>query len=398
MFTNDQLSIAIRERIAWRSRRPGIRMATFALLSALFIIFSSNKPVRSSESITIAAIYAETGIAALHNAPLIKMTELAVETINRKGGVLGKKVVLIIIDNNSTPIGAALAAQKAVHLNVSAVIGAHWSSHSLAMAPILQKAGIPMISPASTNPEVTLVGDFIFRVCFLDSLQGRAMAQFAIKDLSAKSAAIVVNIDEAYSRTLAEYFEEEFVAAGGSVLEVIQYRGDAIDFSRIINELKGLKPDVTFLPGYTRDSGLFIKQANKKGFFTTFLGGDAWDEISTLTGDSIDGSYQTIAWHPTLQNNKSRELEKLYTDKYGCELNNYSSPLAYDAVMILREAMEKCSCNRGEQLKNALYSLQDYQGVTGSITFNMNGDPASKEIMLVQFEKDTSVFVKTLHP
>ncbi len=398
MFTDDQLNSAIGERIAWRSRRPGIRMVTFALFSVLVIIISPHKTVRSSESITIAAIYAETGIAAPHNAPLIKMTELAVETINRSGGVLGKKLDLILLDTNSTPIGAALAAQKAVNMDVAAVIGAHWSSHSLAMAPILQKAGIPMISPASTNPEVTLVGDFIFRVCFLDSLQGRAMAHFARKDLDAESAAIVVNIDEAYSRTLAEYFEEEFVIAGGSVLKVIRYRGDATDFSQIIYELKGLNPDVTFLPGYTRDSGLFIKQANKEGFFTTFLGGDAWDEISSLTGDSIDGSYQTLAWHPTLQNNKSRELEKLYTDKYGCELNNYSSPLAYDAVMILREAMEKCSCNRGEQLKNALYSLQDYQGVTGSITFNMNGDPASKEVMLVQFENDTSVFVKTLHP
>ena len=139
----------------------------------------------ASDSIKIGAIFSKTGIAAIHNAPLIEMVGLAAEEINNEGGLLGLPVRLIVLDNKSTPIGSRLAAEKAKREGIIAVIGAHWSSHSLAVAPTLQKARIPMISPGSTNPKVTQIGNYIFRVCFIDSFQGSAMARFAYTDLGA---------------------------------------------------------------------------------------------------------------------------------------------------------------------------------------------------------------------
>ena len=397
MLADIQLNSAVRERNDRRASRSGVQRGLYCLLLAVFFFLVSSHRAISSEHIPVAAIFSETGIAASHNAPLISMTELAFESINNNGGVSGKKLELIVLDNNSTPIGSAVAAEKAVKLGVVAVIGGHWSSHSLAMAPILQEAKIPMITPASTNPEVTLTGEYIFRVCFVDSIQGRAMALFAREELKAERAALVVNIDEAYSRTLADYFEESFIAANDTIVKKIKYRRDATDFSDIIGKLKEFNPDVTYIPGYTRDSGLFIKQAVRQGLTTTFLGGDAWDEISALTGNLIDGSYQTIAWHPQVPNVKSTQLKKLYTDKHGNSLTHFSSPLAYDAVMILKEALNKCHCERGEAIKDALYGLQPFEGATGTISFNKNGDPANKAIMLVKFHEDKPVFVKTLH-
>jgi branched-chain amino acid transport system substrate-binding protein len=143
------------------------------LVGLLAILYQS---VMAAEPATIAAIFAKTGIATAYGAACISGVELAVEEINRQGGVLDRPLKRIVLDNRSTPIDSAIAAKEAVRLQSMAVIGSDWSSHSLATAPVLQKAGIPMISPGSTNPKVTLIGNFIFRVCFINPFQGEVMA------------------------------------------------------------------------------------------------------------------------------------------------------------------------------------------------------------------------------
>jgi branched-chain amino acid transport system substrate-binding protein len=348
--------------------------------------------------IHIAAIFSQTGIAAAHNEPLISMVQLAVEEINQSGGILNRPVQLILLDNQSTPIGAAVAAEAAVKMGVTAVIGAHWSSHSLAMAPILQKAGIPMISPGSTNPEVTKTGDFIFRVCFLDSFQGIAMARFAHDDLKAQSALILRNIDEAYSVMLAEFFKTAFTELGGRVLLDTGYRGKAVDFATIISNAKELHPDVIYLPGYTRDSGLFIKQAKRMGIKSTFLGGDAWDEIENFAGADIEGSYQSAPWHPQAPFPKSRHLQELYQRKFHRQIVNMSAPLAYDAVYLLANAIEQAGSLDRSAIRVALAATRRFQGATGLISFDDNGDPENKEVLIIQFRNGKRAFYKTIRP
>jgi branched-chain amino acid transport system substrate-binding protein len=352
----------------------------------------------TAEPVRIVAIFSHTGIAATHNEPLIPMVQLAVEEINRTGGVNGRLIQLILLDNQSTPIGARLAAQEAIRLDATAVVGAHWSSHSLSMAPVLQSAGIPMISPGSTNPEVTRIGSYIFRACFLDSFQGVAMATFASQDLKARTAVVVQNIDEAYSVMLAGFFKKAFIEAGGRVLLDEGYRGKAVDFSDIIAKIKRSSPDVIYLPGYTRDSGLFIKQAVKLQVQGIFLGGDAWDEIEEIAGDAINGSYQSAPWHRQAPFPKSVYLQNLYRRKFMQEIDNVSAPLAFDAVMLLADAMKRADSIRGADIRRALAETDNFQGATGIFSFDENGDPKSKDVIIIQFKDGRRIFHKTIRP
>jgi branched-chain amino acid transport system substrate-binding protein len=348
--------------------------------------------------VRIAAIFSQTGIAASHNAPLIQMAKLAVAEVNDAGGVLGQPLELVLLDNYSTPIGSSIAAEKAVQLQVTAVIGAHWSSHSLCIAPILQKAGIPMISPGSTNPKVTRIGDYIFRACFLDSFQGKAMARFAFRDLEAKKAAILTNLDESYSLMLAEYFKTSFSQVGGKILIDEGYRGKAVDFADLLRQVKRAAPDVLYIPGYTRDSGLLIRQAASMGIQTTFLGGDAWDEIDAVAKEALIGSYQSAAWHPGAPFEKSIHLQNVYRARFGTNIKNVSAPLSYDAVMLLVDAIRSAGTLDRKKIRDALASTKGFTGATGLITMDENGDPRNKEVIILRWDKDGSVYLKTITP
>ncbi len=350
----------------------------------------------ASENITIALMYSVTGKAALPNDDLGKMVRLAIDDVNSRGGVLGRQLELVVFDTMSTPIGSAQAAQKAVTLGVSAVVGGIRSSHSLAMAPVLQKADIPMITPVSTNPQVTLVGDYIFRVCFLDHHQGRTMALFAREELGAQTTAVVTNIDEEYSIELGNYYRRSFEQAGGRVVAKLQYRADSTEFSTLLAELQQFDPDVVYLPGYSRDSGLFIKQARALGFSFTFLGGDAWEGITAYAEDAVDGSYLTVPWHPVVDQEMSRNLKERYFRLYGSTLDSFSSPLAYDAIMVLVEAMRMAGSTDGKRVRDALASIESYQGVTGEIGFDANGDPKGKQVIIIEFEDTRPTIVKIL--
>lgn len=370
------------------------------MLSGLLLagLGALSTPRAEEQPIRIAAIFSETGIAAPHNLPLIEMTKLAVLHINSQGGLLGRPLQLLIFDNLSTPIGSALAAQRAVAENVTAVIGAHWSSHSLAMAPILQEAGIPMISPGSTNPEVTVGKNYIFRACFIDSFQGLAMAKFAIHELHAKTAAVITNIDEDYSTMLGQFFESAFREAGGRVVAEIGYRGTATDFSAIIKNIAEKRPEVVYLPGYTRDSGLFIKQAEKLGLKAIFLGGDAWDEIEKYAGSSIEGSFQSAPWHPEVPFPESEKMKKVFAASHGKNIENNSSPLAYDAVMLLAGAINRAGSLDRPAIRAALAATVDFLGATGPITFDANGDPQNKAIIIIEFRGGKRLFRKAISP
>jgi branched-chain amino acid transport system substrate-binding protein len=376
------------------------RRVPLLLLWFLFLTLSggSSGLGHGAEPIKIAAIFSETGIAAPHNLPMIDMVQLTVDHLNQHGGVLGRPLQLILLDNGSTPIGSSQAAQKAIAMGVTAVIGAHWSSHSLAIAPLLQEAGIPMISPGSTNPEVTRDRDYVFRVCFIDSFQGLAMAKFAAHELQAKTAAVVTNIDEDYSTTLGRFFATAFQKAGGTVVAEIGYRGTATDFSASINELIAKKPQVVYLPGYTRDSGLFIKQSRKIGLQTIFLGGDAWDEIEKYAGTSIEGSFQSAAWHPQVPFAESEAMNAIFAGNRGKNIENISAPLAYDAVMLLAAAMTRAGSTDRAAIRHALATTADFPGATGPISFGSGGDPHNKAIIVIEFQEGRRLFRNVISP
>ena len=350
---------------------------------------------KASEPVKIALILSRTGIAAKDNAPAIKGAELAVEEINSKGGLLGHCLQMIIIDNKSTPLGSKFAAEEAVKLNVAAVIGAMWSSHSMPMISILQKARIPMISPTSTKQEVTLAHDYIFRVCITDETQGRILAMFAYMDLKAQTVVILKNINEEYSLGLAESFARFFTQKGGKVLYQGNYKGKAVDFVDILTETKKIHPDVIFIPGYARDSGFIVKQAVKMGIKSTFLGGDGWeDTIYNYSGNAIEGAYYAIHWHPEVLFAQNKHFLKLYRKKYGKKNNNVIPPLTYDSIMLFADAVRRAGSPDRIEIRNALAETKDFQGAAGTITFDDNGDPLNKKAIILRLENGSSIPVK----
>lgn len=352
----------------------------------------------ADEPIRVAAVFSLTGIAARHNQPLVEMIRVAVDRVNDDGGVLGRKLELLVLDNKSTPIGSLEAAQNAIGAGVTAVIGAHWSSHSLAMAPLLQDARIPMISPASTNPDVTRGRSYVFRVCFLDSMQGEAMARFAIDELQVRTVAIFRNIDERYSIDLASFFQKSFLARGGAVVLNAGYRGDSADFAESIAELLKLQPQAIYIPGYTRDTALFMKQARQEGVTSIFLGGDGWDMLGALVSGEIEGSYQTVLWHSDVPYNESSVVRALYNETHGHEIQNLTTPLGYDAVMLLVDAIRRAGSTDRVKLREALAATRNFPGATGPITFDENGDPQNKEIIIVKFVGGETRYITAIRP
>lgn len=359
--------------------------ASYCLQPAAIAAADPESVEKTSPTIPIAAIFSRTGFAAIHNTSLLDVTLMTVDQINREGGVLGKQLELIVLDNASTPIGARKAALKAIELGVVGVIGAHWSSHSMGMAPALQKAGIPMISPASTHPELTEGKDYVFRACFVDDVQGEAMARFAVRDLGLKTVVILRNVDEAYSTKLADYFLYAFIRFGGTVLYDAYYRGKATDFSEAISEIKELQPDAVYIPGYSRDTALFMKQARKQGVKAVFLGGDGWEILERLVADAVEGSYQTVHWHPDVPYPTSEKVKELYKDTHGFDLKYLSAPLAYDAVKLLAAAIEEAGQADPARIRDALASMQDFAGATGTWSFDERGNPIGKKVIIATY-------------
>ncbi|MFW5855411.1 MAG: ABC transporter substrate-binding protein [Thermodesulfobacteriota bacterium] len=378
-------------RLQWAGSARLIRAVLW-----LMVMISS---AAASEPVTLALIVAETGLAVDDGTPARKGAEIALAEINQAGGLLGAPLRIIQLDNRSTPLGAKRAAEQAVDLGVQGVIGAIWSSHSAPMAAVLQAARIPMITPGSTKPEITLTGDYIFRACFLDSFQGRVMARFAFSDLGCPTAAVLKNINEEYSITLGEFFSAHFEKEGGEIVYEGNYQGVSVDFHDLLIETGVRRPHTIFIPGYSRDSGLLIKQARKMRIHAVFLGGDAWDgPIEDYAGTAVNGSYFSSHWHPEVDFPRSRGFMARYRKRFGDEPISSFAALTYDSVFLFAEAVRRAGSAETGRIRKALADTRDFKGVTGPISFNANGDPLDKKVSILKFENGSRHFMRSIGP
>jgi branched-chain amino acid transport system substrate-binding protein len=306
---------------------------------------------------------------------------------------------LVIFDNKSTALNSREAATKAVSHGVIGVVGAVWSTHSLAIAPVLQRNGITMVSPGSTAPEVTQVGDYIFRTCYTDKFQGKLMADFAFHSTHCRRAAVLTNISESYSKILSRFFAASFEANGGRIVYEGGYKGSATDFEKILVPMIHRKPDVIFVPGYTQDSGLIIKQARKLGVDAAFMGGDAWETaVAQYAGRALNGCYFSTFWHPNVPYRRNREFLARFNTSYGERKISAYVPLAYDAVWLLADAIRRCQSVTSEKIRDALAATSGFRGATGSFSFDANGDPVNKGASILRFEADDWIFHKAFEP
>ncbi len=360
------------------------------------IVTLPGMPVMGEKTIDIAAIYALTGAAAEANSYALRGVRYAVDELNNGGGILGKNINLYVFDNQSTPIGSTLAAQQAAAADVVAIVGPDWSSHSISVARVAQREGIPMISSLSTNPEVTKIGNYIFRVCFTDDFQGKVVARFAYQDLHATTAVILVNVSSDYSLKLSEIFRKNFEQLGGRVLQEIEYKHNQQRFDNEIDAAVKIKADTMFIPGHD-ESGLIAKQAQDLGSSSIFLGGDGWSTpvFFKKGGSEIERGYFSTHWSVDMESEKSKSFVKRYN--IAAESPEDNIALGYDAMMLLGDAIARSGTTDRGKIRDAIARTHSFKAVTGTIDFNEFGDPIKSAVMM-KIVNGKPRFLKTIEP
>jgi len=309
---------------------------------------------------------------------------LAADQINKAGGVLGRPLELLSEDDRGEASEAASAVSKLITRDhVVALIGENASSRSLAAAPIAQSYSIPMISPTSTNVEVTKKGDYIFRVCFIDSYQGRVLAAFARKNLKAQTAAILTDSRSDYSVGLGDAFRSAFTAAGGRIVADAKYSEGDSDFSAQLTSLGPLHPDVLFIPGYYTDVGLIARQARSLGLKATLLGADGWDspKLVEIGGEAMEGSYLSNHYSVDDPAPAVRAFVDAYKAKYGADPDSIAAT-SYDAMRLLADAITRAGSTEGPRVRDALAATKDFAAVTGRITMDADRNPIKPAVVL----------------
>ena len=376
------------------------------LLTAIFLattvfLFSACKPRAqiTDDEIRIGEVGSMTGTEATFGISTHRGIELLVDTVNAQGGINGKKLRLIALDNQGKPEEAVTAVTKLVSQDkVHVILGEVASSRSLAMAPVAQRSQVPMISPSSTNPKVTEVGNFIFRVCFTDPFQGKVVAKFASEDLKAKTAALLIDQKSDYSVGLAEFFKETFTSLGGKIVIEQKYAGGDIDFKGQLTTIKGKNPDVIMVPGYYTEVGLIMKQARDLGIKATFVGGDGWDspKLAEIGGKAIEGSYFSNHYSSDDQDPRVQEFIKAYKARYN-EIPDGLAAMGYDAAQVLVDALKRTKSLSGTDLRDAIAQTKQFPGVTGLITLDENRN-ASKPAVMLKVTEGSYRFAKRVEP
>ncbi|SYZ72533.1 conserved exported hypothetical protein [Candidatus Zixiibacteriota bacterium] len=340
-----------------------------------------------------------TGTTATFGQSTHRGVLMAVDEINQDGGVLGKKIKLLTEDDQSKPEEAAMAVTKLISRDgVKAVIGEVSSSRSLAAAPICQANKIPMVSNASTNPEVTKKGDYIFRVCYIDPFQGEVMAKFVYNSLKLRRVAILKDVKNDYSIGLAQYFEENFKKLGGEIVATQAYSEGDTDFKAQLTALKGSDPEAIIVPGYYTEAALIVKQARDLNMNMPFIGGDGWDsaKLIEIGGAAMNNSYFSTAYsaddpNPVVQNFVTK-YQKLYN-----ESPDAFAVLGYDAARLLFDAIKRAGSVEGDKIRDALKATRDFPGVSGYITIDADRN-ARKPIVIIAIADGKMKYKETIQP
>lgn len=354
---------------------------------------------KKSNEILIGEFGSLTGSDATFGLSTNKGLRMAFDEINAAGGVNGKKIKLITVDDQGKNEEAASAVTRLITQdNVVAIIGEVASSRSRAAAPIAQKYQVPMITPASTNPEVTKAGDYIFRICFIDPFQGFVMAKFATQNLKAKKAAILRDVKSDYSVGLADVFSEEFKKMGGEITADLSFQSGDIDFKAQLTQIRSKNPEVIFIPGYYTEVGLIAQQARQLGIKAPLLGGDGWDssKLHEIGKEAINGNYYSN--HYTTESTDPAVIEfiKKFKEKYN-ETPDAMAALGYDAAKVLAAAISRTKEVTPKAIRDELAKTTDFPAVTGKITINSERN-AVKSAVVVQVQGPERKFITTISP
>jgi branched-chain amino acid transport system substrate-binding protein len=314
-------------------------------------------------------------------------SELAREEINQAGGINGRQLELIVVDDKGLPDQAAAAVAGLISQNqVHAVLGESAAASSLAAAPNAQQAKVPMITLSSADPKITQQGDYIFRVASLDSLQGTEMGKYAANNLKAKSAAILLEEGSDYSNGLAQAFEQDFTKLGGQITAKQSYAPASQLFKEQLATISSANPDVIYIPGRSAAVGAIAKEAKGLGIKAVLLGADGWNNPQLLEsgGNALDGSYLTGHFSADDPTQMVRTFTSTYKKRYGSSPDQ-TAALAYDATKLLADALKRAGTSGSAKLRDALAQTAKFAGVTGIITIDADRN-ASKPTTIFKLQ------------
>jgi branched-chain amino acid transport system substrate-binding protein len=394
------------------SVRPA-RTIVYCLTALICLFAGCEKPGETSSSapstgpastapsggvIKIGEYGSMTGSEATFGISTDNGVKLAVKERNAAGGVKGRQIQLIAYDDQGKSQEVVTAVTRLIQQDkVVALIGEVASSLSIAGGQQAQRAGVPMISPSSTNAKVTQIGDMISRVCFIDGFQGYVGAKFATENLKLKKAATLYNRAQAYSAGLKDDFRKAMTQMGGEVVIEQAYGNGDNDFSAQLTAIREKNPDFIYIPSYYTEVVNIAKQARKLGITCLLLGSDGWvSEDLKNAGDALDGCYFTDHYS---QQDKRPEVQE-FLQKYQAEFGKTPDSMAalgYDAARLLFDAMERSPSLAGKELAATIASTKDFPGVTGKITLNANRD-AVKLAVIQKIQGGTFSYYAAVEP
>jgi branched-chain amino acid transport system substrate-binding protein len=354
---------------------------------------------KGEDTILVGEFGSMTGSEATFGQSTHNGVMLAVKEVNAAGGVKGKQVAVKVYDDQGRAQEAGTAVTRLITEDkAKAILGEVASSLSIAGGRVAQQYKVPMITPSSTNPTVTQIGDMIFRVCFLDDFQGYVEAKFTRDTLKASKVAILYDQGQAYSKGLKDFYKKHLTDMGGQVVSEQAYTGGDQDFSAQLTTIRGTGAELVFLPGYYTDAGNIALQARKLGITAPFLGGDGWDsaQLAAIGGKAIDGSYYSNHYSP----DEDRPEVKNFVQKYKAEYNAVPDGLAalgYDAAKLLFDAMGRADSLDGPALAKAIAATKDFHGVTGIFSIDEHRD-AKKTAVIVQMKDGSPHYLTTVPP
>ncbi len=337
---------------------------------------TSNAGDSSSDTIKIGGLAPLTGNLSIYGIATDNGIKMAIEEINEAGGVLGKKIDYVVYDEKGDATEAVNAYNKLIQSDkIEALIGDVTSGPSIAVAQQAVKDGIPMITATGTAADITKAGENVFRVCFIDPYQGETMADYAVKKLNAKTAAILYNTSDDYSVGLTESFEKTAKELNLNVVAKESYAKGDVDFKSQLTKIAGQNPDVLFIPVYYEDVALIVQQAKSAGLTAQLLGADGWDGVLDKVDDKsvLEGALYCSGFSVQSKDEKVQEFIKKYTDKYGEAPKGFSAQ-GYDAAYLLVQAIKEAGSTDKAAVVDAIKNIS-FEGVTGKIVFDEERNP-----------------------
>lgn len=367
------------------------RVLSMVLAAALLTVplaGCGNTPGGSGDEIVIGGLAPLTGSVAQYGVAVDNAVKMAVDDINAKGGLLGKRIKYISYDEKGDPTEATNAYTRLVDQDkIVALIGDVTSAPCEAVAQQAARDKLPMITPSGTSEAITTYGENVFRACFIDPYQGQLMASYASKKLNAKTAAILFDNGDPYSSGIADAFEAAAKALGMTITNKEGYASKSTDFNSQLTKIKAGNPDVLLLPVYYNDVVLIAKQAKDQGLTATLLGADGWDgvaaQLDAASADVVKNAYFCSQYSASSSDPALQNFLKTYKEKYNEEPNMFAV-LGYDAMQIMAAAIEKAGTTDSAAVIKALRET-NYKGLTGTTTFDDKRNPV-REAIITSFD------------